>query len=456
MGQLYRRLRPGPGREAPLVESHQRERIQRAMIDLVAEGGYEAVTVRRLAGLARVSTGTFYAQFGGKEECFVSTFTMVMDQIRQRVADARSASRPREAQLRLTVQRILNGYSADPEATQVALVESFDGGPAALERIRAQETALDEAVRGTLERRERPPLSPAISSWITAGCLRIARAAPIADRAGPSPGPVGELMEWGQSYLDEASPDLAGLDEPAGGGLSDADLSALGTELGRGGNGFGEERDLILAAVLRLAARDGYWRLSIPGIRAAAGLSRARFNRHFRTVDDCYIAAIRTVSSRYAKRMSAGEEVRLDWAPAVCRDISDLCAAIAANAAIAKLVFVDILAPGVSGMRCREEMITDFSAAWRAGAPSSKRPSQLTAEATMAALWMAIAQHLERGEADRLPREAETLSFVMLAPVLGVGESVAVIEAERSRESPSEQAGVAVRAGLKAGEAPAM
>lgn len=403
------------------------------MIDLVAEDGYESVTVRRLAKLAGVSTGTFYAQFGGKEECFVSTYTMVMGQIRGRVAYARSSRRPAGEQLRLTVKRLLGGFSGDSKATRIALVEAFDGGPAALERIRTQETELEEAVRTTLERRERPPVSPAISGWITAGCLRIVRGWSVADSDAPPEEPVEELVEWGGSYLDEAAPSLAGPDELVGREVRVADLSVLGTELGRGENGYGEERDLILAAVLRLAATDGYWRLSVPGIRAAAGLSRAKFNRHFRDVDDCYLAAIRTLSSRYAERMSAGDEVRPDWGAWVCRDVSGLCAAIVANPALAKLVFVEVLAAGVAGMRCREEMIGEFAASWRAGAPPDRRPSQLIAEATMAALWTAIAQHLERGEADRLPQEAATLSFVLLAPVLGTSDAVAVIEEERRR-----------------------
>lgn len=403
------------------------------MIELGAEDGYQAVTVRRLAKLARVSTGTFYAQFGGKEECLVSTYTTVMGQIRQGVANARSSRRPAGEQLRLTVQRLLGVFSADSKAARVALVEGFDGGPAALEQIREQEAGLEEAVRGTLERRERPPVSPAISGWITAGCLRIARGRSLADGDVRPEELVGKLVEWGGSYLDESAPNLAGPEERVGREMGDGDLSVLGTELGRGENGYGEERDLILAAVLRLAATDGYWRLSVPGIRAAAGLSRAKFNRHFRTVDDCYLAAIRTLASRYAEWMSAGEEARSDWGARVCRDVSGICAASAANPALARLVFAEVLASGVAGMRCREEMIGEFAASWRAGAPPSRRPSQLTAEATMAALWMAIAQHLERGEADRLPREAATLSFILLAPVLGASDAVGTIEEEKRR-----------------------
>jgi AcrR family transcriptional regulator len=54
------------------VQRAQRRRILRSMLEAVAERGYAAVTVTEVVGRARVSRSSFYAQFAGKEDCFVA------------------------------------------------------------------------------------------------------------------------------------------------------------------------------------------------------------------------------------------------------------------------------------------------------------------------------------------------------------------------------------------------
>ena len=49
----YPKLRPGPGRSAEDVAAHQRGRLQEAMVELVAEHGYNAVAVAALSNRAQ-------------------------------------------------------------------------------------------------------------------------------------------------------------------------------------------------------------------------------------------------------------------------------------------------------------------------------------------------------------------------------------------------------------------
>src|SRR5687767_3363754 len=55
-----------------VVESSQRERIVRAMIELVAEHGYAATTVPAVVAKARVSRNAFYEHFADKTDCFIA------------------------------------------------------------------------------------------------------------------------------------------------------------------------------------------------------------------------------------------------------------------------------------------------------------------------------------------------------------------------------------------------
>jgi AcrR family transcriptional regulator len=54
------------------VRSSQRRRISRAMLEVVAEHGYEAATVAMVVGAARVSRNAFYEFFADKTDCFLT------------------------------------------------------------------------------------------------------------------------------------------------------------------------------------------------------------------------------------------------------------------------------------------------------------------------------------------------------------------------------------------------
>src|SRR6266704_635045 len=71
----YRRLPTGAhGMAREEVESDQRDRLRRALIELIAERGYEAVRIADLTKLAHVSRPTFYALYKDKEELMLSAY----------------------------------------------------------------------------------------------------------------------------------------------------------------------------------------------------------------------------------------------------------------------------------------------------------------------------------------------------------------------------------------------
>jgi hypothetical protein len=95
------KLKPGPGQVASDVERNQRARIHGAMVEIVGERGYRAVTVRELARLAGVSTRAFYEQFEGKEECFFSTVDLIPQRAAGNVLMGQKAQDDWQERLRL-------------------------------------------------------------------------------------------------------------------------------------------------------------------------------------------------------------------------------------------------------------------------------------------------------------------------------------------------------------------
>src|SRR2546428_6728494 len=77
------RIKPKPWRGEPLprgrhklapddVRASQRERLVRAMLETVAERGYEGTTVPDVVARARVSRNAFYEHFDDKTDCFIA------------------------------------------------------------------------------------------------------------------------------------------------------------------------------------------------------------------------------------------------------------------------------------------------------------------------------------------------------------------------------------------------
>jgi AcrR family transcriptional regulator len=56
------------------VQASQRQRILDAVLDVVGEHGYAAVTVAHITSAAGISRTTFYEQFAGKQDAFLTAY----------------------------------------------------------------------------------------------------------------------------------------------------------------------------------------------------------------------------------------------------------------------------------------------------------------------------------------------------------------------------------------------
>jgi AcrR family transcriptional regulator len=118
------------------VAGSQRERLQRAMAEVMAEKGYALTSVADVLRRARVSRETFYELYSSKEECFMSVFDAAYAAIANAMASSgSSSSEPASA---TTLARVLDEYlgaiAADPVTARVFLIEVYAAGPTAMER----------------------------------------------------------------------------------------------------------------------------------------------------------------------------------------------------------------------------------------------------------------------------------------------------------------------------------
>jgi AcrR family transcriptional regulator len=423
---LYAKLHPGPGWPREQAASHQRARIYAAMIELVSERGYGAVTVREVVRLAGVSPGTFYEHFADRDECFLRTYGLIVRRSMKQVGAAQKDCHDWRERLRLALCAWADGIVREPKAARLALVEAFAGGPAALEQMRRAEGHYEAMIEQSFAGAPDPvPVPPLVVKGIVAGVHRVARAQLLAGRAHELPGLADELLEWMLCFRCHAATALAHLDAPSALVAPDAATLAMHDRGVRE-----DDRARILDAVARLAAREGYWQLTVPGIRAAAGVSRKRFDQHFEDVQGCFIAALERLTERaLAHAVPAGAGART-WPGGLHRALCALCASIAADPVLARLGFIEVFAPGPDGMLCRERAIAGVAESFRASAPAGQGPSELAAEASIGAVWGVIHHHVALGRAHQLLRIAEVLSYLALAPAIGGQQAVEAIVAE--------------------------
>ncbi len=423
---LYRKLHPGPGAASEQVASDQRARIYAAMIELVAERGYGAVTVREVVRLAGVSTHTFYEHFADKDACFLRTYGLIVRRSTKQVGAAQKDCHDWRERLELALRAWTDGIAREPKAARLGLVEVFAGGGAALEQMRRAEGHYEAMIEQSFAGAPNPvPVPPLVVKGIVAGVHRVARAQLLAGRAHELPGLADELLEWMLCFRCHAAASLGRLDGPPA--LARPDTATLAIH---DGAARGEDRARILDAVARLAAREGYWQLTVPRIRSAAGVSRKRFNEHFEDVHGCFIAALERLTERaLAHAVPAGAGART-WPGGLHRALCSLCASIAADPVLARLGFIEVFAPGPDGMLCRERVIAGVAESLRVSAPAGQRPSELAAEASVGAVWGVIHRHVASGRAHELPRITAVLSYLALAPAIGAERAVEAIVAE--------------------------
>ncbi|HEU5254292.1 MAG TPA: helix-turn-helix domain-containing protein [Solirubrobacterales bacterium] len=399
------------------------------MVELVAEHGYDGFSVAALVRRARVSKRDFYKRFSGKEECFLATYDIIVNHSLRGIRAAIEGEAERRERVRLGYRAFVGQIADNPEAARVALVEASAAGAGAVERMPRASRLFEALVATGLAPADGPPRPPRLLvKGIVAGCARVAQARLLSGDPRQLTLDGDELTAWTLSICDDDVVRLCGL------GLDGAPpLPAAAPK-----PPAGDERAMILAATARLASKEGYATLTVPRVRAAAGVSGSSFYAHFSGVSDCFLATLAMLSGR---TLAAAEPFYLtaeDWAGGVHRMIVRLCRQLAGDPTLANLAFRDLLTSGPETNRWRSEMIARLAAMLRRGAPPAQQPTVFAAEASIGAMWGVIHHFVAGGSREQLPIAAPVLSYLALAPAIGGAAAVEAMVAPSTRAHPVE------------------
>ncbi len=157
------------------VAHSQRERLIAGLATAVAEHGYAAVTITHITEEAKVSRRVFYANFEGKEECFLAAFEVLAGHVRELAAEATAPIPDWPHQAIAAARAVLVFLASEPDLARLCLVESQSAGPAVAARFH---DAVHEAVPllelGRAERERDRPLPDSTEESVIGALVSLA------------------------------------------------------------------------------------------------------------------------------------------------------------------------------------------------------------------------------------------------------------------------------------------
>jgi AcrR family transcriptional regulator len=415
-GERYRRLPTGAhGIDPEEVKRDQRERLQNAIVELIAERGYQAVRILDLTKLARVSRPTFYSLYDDKEELFLSAYDEIAQRTAKTVIEAYEAQDAPNGRLQAAIRSFAELAAATPEAMSLMVLGAFGAGPKAIERRNHTLAALEQSIRvsrdgttdATAARRRSgkktgskgTPTPPETGADLTVkvilGGIREVTAARLRQgRVDELPGLADELATWAACYpvklpaglrvptpaaRPEGSDPQADKDSRTGssdgrrtaGRTSSPSERALLAE-GRLPSGRHDlprqfivknQRERIVDATAAIVAEKGLANLTIPEIARRANVSHQTFYEMYPTKHDAFLGT-QKVGLHQALRVTvqAYEENKEDWPRGVAAGLRALLGYLASEPAHAHLILVDTFAASPEAIEIRDTSIHAFAA----------------------------------------------------------------------------------------------
>lgn len=433
---VYARLKPGPGRSAAEVSSHQRSRINRAMIEVAASHGYGQATIREIASVASISTRAFYQNYSGKEECFLRTHCLLVGRLLRRMEEAEADAGGGSTRLEAAVGAIVEEWGRDPQLARFFLIAPHGAGPAALAQSRLAGRSLAAQLAAGFADGLESEASRAhrlISVGVFAGLSSVARALIVNGRGRDLLEFRDDLARWTSSYRSHPATELEALDAA---GQSERWCESFQTSSSKpeqGGRAASSSGDaaLLHSAVVKLAASGDRDKLTVHGICAAAGVSRTCFEAHFSDLEDCLAVIERRYAGAAWDQAFWVAETAPPGTARVQRGLTSLCNQVARDPALANLCFGELIASGEWLARRERQHVYRLAELFDMAAPitGSKRRS-IALDAALGAAVGLIGNTVNEGPPGSICRRGPLIGYLTLAPLIGSSSAIDVVREE--------------------------
>jgi AcrR family transcriptional regulator len=449
---LYKRLPHGPHRlTRDEVIRNQRTRIHGAMIETIAQDGYEKTSIKKVVALAGLSRRAFYEQFANKEECFLTTFDLLAARAVKRTNEAyRAADGALENRLRAAFEQFAEEVSGSSNGA--TLIEAPMAGAAGMLHLcRATATFEQMLLRSFAHAPEASDLPLPVVRGIVGGLYEVMSVRlRTGGRAAKARALTEELLRWTLLFGTSAPEHMAArLAEHArvsvrstGGhatngystnghttngyatnGYSSNGHSANGYTTNDNGHSGGDVpqlnvRDRLLECTLRLTVLEDYEELSVSQIADEAGVSIDSFFECFEHKQECFLAAFDEMSDELLTLTADPELVSDDWPPAVHQTIGALMRHLADHPLHAQMIATGVYATEPEAIERNHELVHDIATLLTEGAPAGAGGT-FTVDAVAGAIWHTVRCQVAGEQIQLLPALTDYVTYVVLTPFIG-------------------------------------
>jgi AcrR family transcriptional regulator len=176
------------------VAHNQRLRIAAAMLRVLPQHGYPAITIGQITAEAGVSRGAFYQQFASKEDCFLATYELSSQWFCERVEQAVAGKEDWRDRIRSGAAEALHLLGANPLLAHLMAVEALQAGGAVRERQREMLGRFAVALRA--DHPGRAELPDALADLLLGGVVSLITRYVDSDRAERLPEATRALVEF--------------------------------------------------------------------------------------------------------------------------------------------------------------------------------------------------------------------------------------------------------------------
>ena len=424
----------------------QRERLQRAMIELIAEKGYPAVRIVDLARLARVSQPTFYGLFAHKEELLLSAYDQTAARAAAIIGSAFDGEGSYEQRLLGAIAGIAELAAAEPDSVSLLLLGALGAGPGALEHRRRLLNALELNIREDRDFSAGQDGADLTAKAIIGGIREVAAARLREGRGAALPGLSPQMCAWASSY-PQALP--AGLGAPHVPAPPTSRSAAPRSDRARRAEGRlpggrskvpralirNSQRERIVDATATIVAERGLAATTIPEIARRANVSHQTFYDLYPSKQHAFLGAqkvgmheaLRVTAEAYAKHAP-------NWPAAVAAGLHALIGYLTSEPAHARLILVDTFAASPDSIQVRSSAVAAFAAYLQPGHEYAvlrgSRAPEIAGEAVVGGIWQILHHYVEHDSIGELPRAGAQIAYFALTPFIGPGEAAAAALAQ--------------------------
>lgn len=418
------------------VARDQRERLQRAMTELIAERGYQAVRILDLTQLAHVSRPTFYELYSDKEQLLLSAYNDIASRTAQTTIKAFSRKGDLETRLRAGMHAFAELAAAEPHAMSLFLLGAFGAGQKALARRKETILALEAAIESTGAQGAKPLAPDLIVKFLLGSIREVAVARLHHGNVTELRKIADELVDCAISFGQTLPPGLD--DTPPGPRELPRTEHSFSSERSRRAQGRlpsgrhdlprevveGSQRERILDATAEIVAEKGLGALTIPEIASRANVSHETFYEMFKSKMDAFLNAQQVgMQLALGRGVEAWEAQMPDWPRAIDAGLRGVVNYLVTEPAYAQLTIVDAFGASPETIRTRDVLLRAFATYFEPGygyAPEGHTVPAIAAEAAVGGCWQVIHNYLDNGRIDELAAASHQLVYMLLVPFLGI------------------------------------